>query len=91
MSEGLSLTASAGVMGICRATIHRWIAAHPEFRDSVGRAKAKRVFRLETELLASENASVINARRFALVNAAPEEWREKRSVDEVPVQRPICR
>jgi hypothetical protein len=81
MSEGLSLAASAGAMGICRATIHRWIAAHPEFRDSVSRAKAMRVFKLETELLASKNAAVINARRFALVNAAPEEWRKKQSVD----------
>jgi hypothetical protein len=40
-----------------------------------------RVFKLETELLASENAAVINARRFALVNAAPEEWRDKTAVD----------
>jgi hypothetical protein len=90
MSQGLSLTASAGAMGICRATIHRWIDAHPEFRDSVARAKAMRVFKLETELLSSENAAFINARRFALINAAPEEWREKQAVDvDVPADSPI--
>lgn len=81
MATGLSLTASAGAMGICRSTIHRWIDAYPEFRDSVARAKAMRVFKLETELLASENANFINARRFALVNAAPEEWCEKQAVN----------
>lgn len=90
MGQGLSLTASAGAMGICRATIHRWIDAHPEFRDTVARAKAMRVFKLETELLASKNAAFINARRFALVNAAPEEWREKQSVDvDITADSPI--
>ena len=91
MGTGLSLTAAAGAMGICRATINRWMDAHEEFRDAVSRGKAARVFVLESQMLASDNTAVINARRFALINAAPEEWREKPAVDpdetaEIPIR-----
>jgi hypothetical protein len=50
---------------------------HKEFRDAVFLGgKAARVRVLESQMLASDNSAVINARRFALVNAAPEEWGE---------------
>lgn len=81
MSEGLSLTAAAGAMGFARQTLYDWKKRHPDFLDSVNRAKAARVFRLESEMLASESGAYVNARRFALVNAAPEEWREKQTVN----------
>ncbi|WP_210302535.1 helix-turn-helix domain-containing protein [Bradyrhizobium diazoefficiens] len=90
MASGLSLTAAAGALGVARSTIHRWIEQHQEFSDSVAIGKAKRVYTLETQMLDSDESAVINARRFALVNAAPEEWREKQAVDlDVPTDSPI--
>jgi transposase-like protein len=79
MSHRLSLTAAAGAMGIARATIHNWMKQYPEFLDSCQRGKARRVFTLESEMLDSEDSAVINCRRFALINAAPEEWCRSRS------------
>ena len=81
MGMGLSLTAAAGAMGVSPETINRWSDTHEEFRDAVSRGRAARVFALESQMLASDNSAVINARRLALLNAAPEEWREKPIVD----------
>jgi len=81
MARGLSLTAAAGLMGITRSTIHLWIKKYPDFSDSVELGKARRVATLETDMLDTENATIANIRRFALVNAAPDEWREKHSVE----------
>ncbi|MGJ4940635.1 hypothetical protein ACQR1W_08700 [Bradyrhizobium sp. HKCCYLS1011] len=75
MSQGLSLTAAAGVMDIARATVHNWMKRYPEFLDSVERGQAARVYRLETDMLNADQAHIVHARRFALVNAAPAEWR----------------
>lgn len=77
MSHGLALTAAAGVMGVARATVHNWMKRYPGFLDSAERGQAARVCQLETDMLNADKALVINARRFALVNAAPEEWRRK--------------
>lgn len=89
MGTGLSLTAAAGAMGVSRPTINRWMNEHEEFRDAVPRGKAARVLALEWKMLASENTAVINACRFALTNAAPEEWREKPAVDPDETENPI--
>jgi hypothetical protein len=79
MSTGLSLTASAGAMGIGRTTAHRWIDAHEEFRGAVMKGQAARTFKLETMLLETKSVAVVRLCCLALVNAAPEEWRKKRS------------
>ena len=89
MSTGLSLTAAAGAMGISCAAMNRWMDEHEEFRDAVSRGRAARVLALESKMLASENTAVINACRFALTNAAPEEWREKPAVDPETTESPI--
>ena len=81
MRKGLSLTAAAGALGFARQTFHNWMVRHPEFLDAVNRGKAGRVYKLESDMLDTESGAVVNARRFALVNAAPEEWREKREVE----------
>jgi hypothetical protein len=78
MERGLSLTASAGVMGVGRTTVHRWMGAHEEFRGAVLRGQAARTFKLETMLLQTTSAAVARFCRLALVNAAPEEWGKKR-------------
>jgi hypothetical protein len=79
MSAGLSLTASAGVMGIGRTTVHRWMASHEEFRHAVQNGQAARTFKLETLLLETTSATVARFCCLALVNAAPEEWAKKRA------------
>lgn len=77
-AEGLSLTAFAGVIGVDRGTINNWRDEHPEFFIACNKAMAKRTLFLERGMLASEaTGPQVTARRFALVNAAPEEWREK--------------
>lgn len=89
MGTGLSLTAAAGLMGFSRATINRWMDKHKEFKDAVSRGRAARVFALESKMLASENTAVISACRFALMNAAPEEWCEKPVVNPAETEDPI--
>jgi hypothetical protein len=81
MQRGLSLTGAAGMMGITRATIHNWRKKYPDFLDSVELGKARRVATLETDRLETENATTANIRRLALINAAPNEWREKHNVE----------
>lgn len=93
MASGLSLSAAASAMGVSQATIRRWMDQHAKFRDAVQRGKGARLLALERQMLASENSAVISARRFALLNAASEEWREKqvgdldKSEDESPIRQ----
>jgi hypothetical protein len=76
MSEGLSLSAFAGLIGQGRDTVYKWIRAHSEFSDAVSRARAARVLWLERKLLRSRKGAETTAAIFALRNAAPDEWRD---------------
>jgi acyl-CoA reductase-like NAD-dependent aldehyde dehydrogenase len=53
---------------------------HESFSVACKASLAKRALFLETGML-KDNATgpMVTARRFALVNAAPEEWREKQA------------
>ncbi len=75
--EGLSLTAFAGMIGVCRDTISEWVKVHPEFSASVKIHQAKRTEYLERTLLSSDVGPRVTARIFALKNACPEEWKDK--------------
>ena len=77
MGKGYSLTAFAGCIGVHRETLLNWGKEHPEFFDAIKRAKAARVFNLETGLLTAKDGPTVTSRIFALKNADPEEWREK--------------
>jgi hypothetical protein len=82
MGQGLSLTAFAGKIGVDRSTIDNWREQFPEFFLACRKGMTARACYLETGLLERDMPGpAINARRFALVNAAPEEWREKQSVE----------
>lgn len=81
MGEGLSLTAFAGSIGVARSTINEWMGANPEFSEAVKVGQAKRVTYLERTMLDGEAGPKITARIFALKNADPEEWRDKREVE----------
>jgi transposase-like protein len=89
MGSGHSLTGAAGAMGVSPETLRRWMDTHEEFRDAVSRGKAARVYALERRMLASENTAVVNACRFALINAAPGEWQAKPVVPEETGESPI--
>jgi hypothetical protein len=81
MSEGLSLTAFAGLIGQGRDTVYKWIRAHSEFGDAVSRARAARVLWLERKLLRSRKGAETRAAIFALKNAAPDEWRDFKTTE----------
>ena len=82
MGEGLSLTAFAGCIGVDRSTIDEWRKSYPEFSLACTRGMAKRTETLERGLLdPGMPGPAVNARRFALANAAPEEWREKQQLE----------
>ncbi len=75
--EGFSLTAFAGIIGVCRDTINEWGRKHPEFSDAIRRHSGARTYKLESDLLSAKEGPVVTSRIFALKNAAPDEWREK--------------
>jgi hypothetical protein len=81
MGEGLSLTAFAGEIGVARSTINEWMGANPAFSEAVRVGQAKRVTYLERTMLDGDAGPKITARIFALKNADPEEWRDKREVE----------
>lgn len=78
MGRGFSLTAFAGEIGVSRETVYEWARVHPEFSDAVKRAKAKRLRFLEERLLNGDTGPRVTSHIFALKNAEPEEWRDKR-------------
>lgn len=81
MGKGYSKTAFAGSIGVCHDTIIEWAHVHPEFSDAVKAGQAARVQRLEEGLLAGDQLGPqVTARIFALKNAAPDEWRDRREV-----------
>lgn len=81
-SRGFSLTAFAGEIGVDRSTIDEWRSTYPEFSLACKKAQAKRTMFLEAGMLANDaTGPMVTARRFALANAAPDEWREKQQVE----------
>ncbi len=82
MASGLSLAASAAEIGVHRQRVYEWMDRHPEFADTVKLAQSKRQLFLERRLLKEELAGPqITATIFALKNAGPEDWRDKREVE----------
>lgn len=81
MGTGLSLTAFAGEIGVARSTINVWMAEYPQFSEAVKIGTAKRVAYLERRLLDGEIGPRVTSHIFALKNADPEEWKDKREVE----------
>jgi len=75
---GFSLSAFAGGVMVGRQTITDWRKAHPEFDVACATAKVVRARFLEGGMMERDiPAPAMNARKFALVNCAPDDWREK--------------
>lgn len=81
MSQGFSKTAVAGFLQIARSTLYEWEEQHPEFSDALKIGEAARTFKLEQDLLAAPDGPTVTSRIFALKNAAPDEWKDKQSVE----------
>lgn len=81
MATGLSLAASAAELGVHRQRVYEWMERHPDFADTVKLAQVKRQLFLERRLLSAEAGPVVTSTIFALKNAGPEDWRDKREVD----------
>ena len=82
MSRGMSLTAFAGLIGVDRSTIDTWREQFPEFHLACRKGQSVRTRYLEGGMLERDMPGpAVNARRFALANAAPEEWREKQQLE----------
>lgn len=79
--EGFSLTAFAGMIGVSRDTVNEWTRVHAEFSAAVKVHGAKRVAYLERTMLSAEQGPQVTARIFALKNADPENWRDRREVE----------
>jgi hypothetical protein len=81
MASGFSPAAVAGSLLISRSTLYNWIEEHPEFAEAIEVGKAARQYFLENRLLfEGTSAQGLTAVIFALKNAAPEDWRDKREV-----------
>lgn len=78
MALGFSKTATAGKLGVSKQTFSNWCEAHPEFLAAVKEGETLRTLKLETDLLGATDGPTVTSRIFALKNAAPDEWRDKR-------------
>lgn len=81
MSDGFSITATAGEFGVPRKRLYEWAEQHPEFAEAMEIGRAKRVLKLEGTLLDIGNGKIEAPPApaiFALKNADPDEWRERR-------------
>lgn len=81
MSEGLSLAAAAAEINVHRQRVYEWEARHPDFADTVKLARVKRQAFLERRLYGATEGPVVTSSIFALKNAGPDDWRDKREVE----------
>lgn len=81
---GFSLSAFAGGIMVSRQTITDWRKAHPEFDAACATAKVVRARFLEGGMMERDiPAPAMNARKFALVNCAEEDWRSESTIKHV--------
>ena len=81
---GFSLSAFAGGIEVSRQTITDWRKAHPEFDVACATAKVVRARFLEGGMMERDiPAPAMNARKFALVNCAEEDWRAESTIKHV--------
>lgn len=81
MAAGFSKFATAGSLGVCKATFDNWCVEHPEFLGAVKEGETLRTLKLETDLLSAADGPTVTSRIFALKNAAPNEWRDRKDVE----------
>lgn len=79
LKDGYSLTAFAGSIGVCRATVHNWMNEQPAFLDAVkkGQAAATLWWERANRNLAISGTGNATACIFGLKNRAADDWRDK--------------
>lgn len=79
LSEGHSVTAFAGMIGVARSTVFLWAVEHPEFSDAlkVGQAKATAYWERILAQVASTGKGNAVAAIFGLKNRAADDWSDK--------------
>ena len=80
MAEGYSFTAAMAAIGVSRQTGYSWVKQHEDFSQSFKLAKGKRLLFLELRLLSATSAADAMSTIFALKNADPTEWRDRREL-----------
>jgi transposase-like protein len=80
-TEGLSLGAVAGLIGVSRDTLYEWTTVHPEFSGAkkIGEAKAQLFWERKNVSLANNGSAGPGASTaivFALKNRAKADWRD---------------
>lgn len=83
LSQGYSLTAFAGYIGVSRETVYAWSDANQEFSDAikVGRAKGQSLWEERLSAQAASGEGNTAAMIFAMKNLYQDDWREKQSVE----------
>ena len=98
---GHTLSATAALIGVSQETMTEWRARHPEFDDAATRAGPIRQWVFEAHLIdlvrRGGDSTRFSAVWFALVNAAPEDWKDKPAAEAsinfelgAPVQQPLA-
>jgi transposase-like protein len=79
LSEGHSVTAFAGRIGVARSTVFKWAEETPEFSDAlkVGQAKATEYWENILKSVARDGKGNATAAIFGLKNRAGDDWRDK--------------
>ena len=80
-TEGLSLEAFAGMIGVCSSTVYDWIKAHRDFSEACACAKSARILWWERKLGRSTKGASTTAAVFALKNHAPQTWRDIKTTE----------
>jgi len=83
MSNGYSVTAFAGSIGVARSTVYKWADEHPDFSDALKSAQAKSSIWWEDCLrdIAQGKDGNATAAIFGLKNRSADEWRDKSVVE----------
>lgn len=82
-SDGYSLTAFAGHIGVSRQSIFEWTSKHPDFAAACQKAKAGCAAwweaRLRERAIAGEGSAT--AAIFGVKNMAPDDWADRQQTE----------
>jgi hypothetical protein len=86
MASGLSFEAFAGFLSVSKQTLYNWADANPEFLDAkrIGTEKCRLYWeKLGVEHIVNSDKTSLNTGVyvFNMKNRFPEEWKDKKEVD----------
>lgn len=83
LSDGYSVTALAGHIGVARSTVFKWGETYDEFSDALKTGQALAALWWEDKLrdVAMTGDGNATAAIFGVKNRSREEWRDKQEVD----------